>query len=51
MMTLKKPKMAQVGGVARDRTDDLTLAKQALSQLSYGPQLHASRNAAKPLPP
>jgi hypothetical protein len=26
------------GGARRDRTDDLLLAKQALSQLSYGPQ-------------
>jgi len=30
------------GGARRDRTDDLLLAKQALSQLSYGP-------AARPL--
>ncbi|MDB5159725.1 MAG: hypothetical protein JWR50_4432 [Mucilaginibacter sp.] len=28
---------AQVGGARRDRTDDLMLAKHALSQLSYGP--------------
>ena len=28
---------AKVGGARRDRTDDLLLAKQALSQLSYGP--------------
>ena len=27
------------GGAGRDRTDDLLLAKQALSQLSYGPLL------------
>ena len=27
------------GGARRDRTDDLLLAKQALSQLSYGPAL------------
>jgi hypothetical protein len=27
----------QDGGASRDRTDDLLLAKQALSQLSYGP--------------
>src|SRR3981081_1691022 len=27
----------QSGGARRDRTDDLLLAKQALSQLSYGP--------------
>ena len=26
------------GGAGRDRTDDLLLAKQALSQLSYGPK-------------
>jgi hypothetical protein len=29
----------EVGGARRDRTDDLLLAKQALSQLSYGPSL------------
>ena len=28
---------ATAGGARRDRTDDLLLAKQALSQLSYGP--------------
>ena len=28
---------AHGGGARRDRTDDLLLAKQALSQLSYGP--------------
>src|SRR5262245_60716889 len=27
----------ELGGARRDRTDDLLLAKQALSQLSYGP--------------
>ncbi len=27
------------GGANRDRTDDLKLAKLALSQLSYGPDL------------
>ena len=26
------------GGARRDRTDDILLAKQALSQLSYGPE-------------
>src|SRR5262245_24421117 len=31
------------GGARRDRTDDLLLAKQALSQLSYGP-VFASQN-------
>ena len=30
-------KMWKIGGARRDRTDDLLLAKQALSQLSYGP--------------
>ena len=29
--------MFPAGGARRDRTDDLLLAKQALSQLSYGP--------------
>jgi hypothetical protein len=29
----------QSGGARRDRTDDILLAKQALSQLSYGPNL------------
>ena len=28
------------GGANRDRTGDLLLAKQALSQLSYGPGIH-----------
>ena len=28
---------AACGGARRDRTDDLMLAKHALSQLSYGP--------------
>ena len=32
-----------LGGARRDRTDDLLLAKQALSQLSYGPGWNASR--------
>ena len=32
----------KVGGARRDRTDDLLLAKQALSQLSYGPVFFAS---------
>src|ERR1041385_4908100 len=33
----KRPSGAKAGGARRDRTDDLLLAKQALSQLSYGP--------------
>ena len=36
------------GGARRDRTDDLLLAKQALSQLSYGPSNHLAKpNIAK----
>ena len=31
------PLDTKLGGARRDRTDDLLLAKQALSQLSYGP--------------
>ena len=31
------------GGARRDRTDDLLLAKQALSQLSYGPGIRVPR--------
>ena len=29
--------MERAGGARRDRTDDIVLAKHALSQLSYGP--------------
>ena len=32
------------GGARRDRTDDLLLAKQALSQLSYGPASHGTES-------
>ena len=32
------------GGGERDRTDDILLAKQALSQLSYTPILRLPRN-------
>ena len=32
------------GGARRDRTDDLLLAKQALSQLSYGPASHGTQS-------
>ena len=31
------PRIREDGGANRDRTDDLKLAKLALSQLSYGP--------------
>ena len=34
------------GGARRDRTDDLMLAKHALSQLSYGPDLEQSGSSA-----
>ena len=33
----------RTGGARRDRTDDLLLAKQALSQLSYGPAVTAPK--------
>ena len=33
----------EVGGASRDRTGDLLLAKQALSQLSYGPACSSPR--------
>ena len=35
------------GGGRRDRTDDLLLAKQALSQLSYGPVSVRARSAER----
>ena len=37
-----------LGGADRVRTDDLRLAKPALSQLSYSPELIASRRIATP---
>ena len=37
MRTAARHHGKQGGGARRDRTDDLLLAKQALSQLSYGP--------------
>jgi hypothetical protein len=36
----------RIGGAERDRTDDLKLAKLALSQLSYSPPMSISRLAA-----
>ena len=36
------PPLEASGGARRDRTDDLLLAKQALSQLSYGPGMRRS---------
>ena len=37
------PSLPGIGGARRDRTDDILLAKQALSQLSYGPIRDASQ--------
>ena len=37
----------RLGGGDRDRTDDLLLAKQVLSQLSYAPPVTPSRLYAK----
>ena len=37
------------GGARRDRTDDLMLAKHALSQLSYGPIQRGKARTPKPL--
>ena len=36
-------RILDVGGGRRDRTDDLMLAKHALSQLSYAPSQHTSK--------
>ena len=38
--------MRETGGASRDRTDDPLLAKQVLSQLSYGPILNVPRSTA-----
>ena len=35
--------ISSAGGARRDRTDDLMLAKHALSQLSYGPNLQRGK--------
>ena len=35
-------RLAGNGGASRDRTDDPLLAKQVLSQLSYGPSIGGS---------
>jgi hypothetical protein len=37
---------ALAGGARRNRTDDLLLAKQALSQLSYGPSRYQGSEAS-----
>ena len=48
----KRPKARYVvkatGGARRDRTDDLMLAKHALSQLSYGPRHTGKADALRP---
>ena len=41
--TSRPAKPDPTGGARRDRTDDLLLAKQALSQLSYGPSSRAAK--------
>ena len=41
-------KLVGSGGADRDRTGDLLLAKQALSQLSYGPGANVRRLACQP---
>src|ERR1700692_1808373 len=38
---------ATPGGARRDRTDDLMLAKHALSQLSYGPAPEAQKSESQ----
>ena len=50
----REARRAKHGGARRDRTDDLLLAKQALSQLSYGPEWAAglpSRSSRAGSPP
>src|SRR5664279_1347408 len=42
----KKRRDRRSGGARRDRTDDLLLAKQALSQLSYGPVRYQQSTAS-----
>ena len=42
----QSPILASAYGGGRDRTDDLLLAKQALSQLSYAPQTVVSRQSS-----
>jgi hypothetical protein len=41
------PNGIAAGGARRDRTDDLLLAKQALSQLSYGPSQRSKATSAQ----
>src|SRR5258707_3463470 len=50
----REAQRARRGGARRDRTDDLMLAKHALSQLSYGPvpedECFLSRDGRSPSP-
>ena len=41
-------RQAEAGGARRDRTDDLMLAKHALSQLSYGPLANGKLSRSEP---
>ena len=43
MLLQKPPSPKKTGGGERNRTDDLLLAKQALSQLSYTPECETIR--------
>ena len=43
-LSLPATQSYQIGGANRDRTGDLKLAKLALSQLSYGPDVPPERN-------
>ncbi len=43
--------VTRIGGASRDRTDDLLLAKQALSQLSYGPVRQTSGGSGRSCTP
>ena len=45
VITTGRSNPGRIGGARRDRTDDILLAKQALSQLSYGPSLFSRRLA------
>jgi hypothetical protein len=45
--TFVKALRPRLGGARRDRTDDLMLAKHALSQLSYGPDRPAGARRPK----
>jgi hypothetical protein len=51
MKTVLSSVTAGGGGANRDRTDDLLLAKQALSQLSYGPAPETSGGSGRSCTP